>query len=136
MRNVPRFRAGIAVAALGFWALVGPTLVICQGSEGHTAVESAMAPCCERGDGGHHESREVRTAATSAPRGCADDCSDTPLLTSFELSKPQRVAVHFATTIEPLTVPACHEPSPATADGGRAPAPSPMNLGQFIVLRT
>jgi hypothetical protein len=100
-----RLLAIVLVLATGAWSHTGSMLMLCHGADGHSEIESISASCCQPATESPDASVPESTVAKSA--GCADSCSDTPLLTSVDRPTPPRSVSRIAALALPSPRIAC-----------------------------
>ena len=73
----------VLALATAAWSHTGSMLMLCHGADGHSEIESISASCCQPAAELPDASVPVVTESLRSA-GCADSCSDTPLLSSVD----------------------------------------------------
>ena len=112
------------VLSLGIFAAgFTPRLALCLGSDGHRAIESLDASCCQPGG----------TSSPGMADPCARTCTDLPLSLAVSVFPPERGGLHIdlSTTAIPVGIFPSMVPTSILARLRHTSAPSP-GVGQRL----
>lgn len=132
-----RGRVLAAAFHLAAFGLVAPMLVVCEDGERHRAIESVISLCCPQGRGDSSDALPPQAPAGTAVKGCAECCTDTPLLTSIDVTATKLAgpASEADALVPPVRLARCPAPVFSGETAGLLPAPSSPHLTRSTVLR-
>src|SRR5262245_17114758 len=101
------------VLSLGIFAAgFTPRLALCLGTDGHRAIESLDASCCQQGAG-----------SAGMSDGCARTCTDVPLSLVVGVRSSERAGLHFDLSTTAI-MPAVSPPAPTARMFARLDPPA------------
>lgn len=88
-----RVHAFAMVVYLAAFGIAAPLFVVCEDGERHAATELVVATCCPPVAAEPSVSERVPKTGAAAGDGCADFCTDTPLLSGLDVVSPRGIGL-------------------------------------------